>query len=95
MRLDEKSRDWIYDGLRKVMYMDIRLKETENDFIKRAKTNANFVFDSAKYYWKARIVSTIDVRGTQRIAYELERNLHNIDIFQAYFEGWYGNYDKF
>ena len=77
------------------MYMDIIWKETENDFIERAKANANFVFDTAKDYRRARIVSTIDVRGTQQIAYELERDLHNIDVFRAYFEGWYGNYGKF
>ena len=82
MRLDEKFRDWIYDGLQKVMYMDIRWKETENDFIERVKTNANFVFDMAKDYRKARIVSTIDVRGTQRITYELERDLTILIYFK-------------
>ena len=87
MRLDEESRDWIYYGLRNVMYMDIIWKETENDFIERAKANANFVFDTAKDYRRARIVSTIDIHGIEQIAYELERDLHNIDVFQAYFEG--------
>jgi len=42
----EKSQNWIYYGLRKVMYMDIRWKKTKNDFIERAKTNTNFVFDT-------------------------------------------------
>ena len=63
MRSDEDSRDWINYGLQKVMYMDIRWKETENNFIERAKSNASFVFDTAKNYRKARIVSSLDIHG--------------------------------
>ena len=66
------------------MYMDIRWKETENKFIERARTNATFVFDTAKDYRKVRITSSMDSQGAQRIAYELERDLHNIDVFQNY-----------
>ena len=95
MRSDEKSRDWIYYGLREVMYMDIRWRETENEFIERARTNATFVFDTAKDYRRAQITSSANSREAQRIAYELERDLHNIDVFQNYFEGWYGSYGKY
>ena len=95
MRPDEESRDWIYYGLRKVMYMGIRWRETEHEFIERAKTNATFVFDMAKDYRRARIVSSMDSREAQQIAYEMERDLHNNDVFQTYFEAWYGDYGKY
>ena len=53
------------------------------------------IFDTAKDYRRARIVSSLDICETQRIIYELEKNVHNIDILQAYFDGWYEKYGKF
>ena len=95
MRSDEESRDWIYYGLREVMYMDIRWKESEDVFIKRAKMNTSFLFDAARDYRRARIVSSVDTRGPQTISLELERDILNIEVFQSYFDGWYGDYSKF
>lgn len=63
------------------MYMDIRLEKIKNDFIKRAKPNANFVIDMTKDYQKAQIVLSLD-----EITYKLKRNIYNIDVFQIYFE---------
>ena len=40
----------------------------------------------AKDYRRARMILSIDSRGAQQIAYELEKNLHNIDVFLNYFE---------
>lgn len=71
------------------------MEKTENEFFERAKKNATFVFDTAKEYRKARIVSSMDYRGPQQIANELQRDLHNIDVFQTYFEIWYGDYGKY
>ena len=68
------------------MYMDIRCREIEHKFIERAKTNATFVLDTAKYCWRARIVSSMDSRGAQQMAYGIEKDLDNIDMFQIYFE---------
>ena len=67
MRLDEESRDGIYYGLQKVMYIDIKWKKTQYDFIEWAKINANFIFDTIEEYRRAWIVSSLDVRGTQRV----------------------------
>ena len=63
MRSDEESRDWIYYGLREVMYMDIRWRETENEFIEQIKINATFIFDTAKDSRRARITSSMDSRA--------------------------------
>ena len=71
MRLDEESRDWIYYGLWKVMYVDIRWRETEHEFIERAKTNAIFIFHTEKYYRRTRIVLWMDFWGAQQMAYEI------------------------
>ena len=58
------------------MYMDIRWRETENKFIEQVKINAIFLFDIAKDYRRAWIVSLMDSWRAQRIAYELERTQH-------------------
>ena len=63
------------------MYMNIKWRETENEFIERTRLNTTFVFDTAKDYRRARIVSSMDSQGAQRIAYKLQKNLHNIDVF--------------
>ena len=59
------------------------------------KKNATFIFDTAKYYQRARIVSSMESRGAQQMAYKMERDLHNIDMFQTYFEAWYDDYGKY
>ena len=66
-----------------MMYMEIRWREIEHEFIERVKTNATFVFDTAKYYRRARIVSSMDSRRAQQMAYDMKRDLHNIDVFQT------------
>ena len=40
--------------------MDIRWRETENEFIEQARLNVIFVFDTAKNYQRARITSLLD-----------------------------------
>ena len=75
--------------------MDIRCREIEHKFIERAKTNATFVLDTAKYCRRARIVSSMDSRGAQQMAYGIEKDLDNIDMFQIYFERYYGDYGKY
>ena len=75
--------------------MDIRWKKIENEFIEREKINAIFVFNTVKNYQRVRIVSSMDSRRAQQIAYELESDLHNIDAFQIYCERWYGDYGKY
>ena len=57
--------------------------------------NATFVFDTAKDCRRVQITSSVDFRDAQRIVYELERDLHNIDVFQNYFEECFGNYGKY
>ena len=52
-----------------------------------SKDVLELIFHTAKDYRRAWIVSSLDVRKTQRITYELERDIYNIDTFQAYFEG--------
>ena len=60
--------------------MHIKWRKSENEFIERTKINATFVLDTAKDYWRARIVLSMDSWGAQQIAYVLERELHNIGV---------------